>query len=87
MMWERGKVFDARSLLELNPTKMELLKDSSLFNVFQKTIEMYYKGFGQVTLNDVMLADSAESALEIDDICEWKLGNYYMKNQLTLSIQ
>ena len=63
-----------KSLPEPNPTKIEL-KDSSLFDVFQKAIEMYYKGFHQVTLNDVMLAYLAGNALEIDDICEWKLGN------------
>ena len=55
-----------KSFPEPNPTKIELLKDSGLFDVFEKTIEMYYKGFPQVTLNDVMLADSAGNALEID---------------------
>ncbi len=62
-----------------------MLKESSIFDVFQKSIKLYYRDFPQVTLNDVMLADSAGNVISIEDLSSWKLGEYCSKNMFVPS--
>ena len=64
-----------------NPTKVEMPKDSSIFEVFQKAVQLYYKEFSNITFNDVILADSSGNPIDIEDMANWKLGEYYSKHQ------
>ena len=68
-------------LPELNPTKVEMPKDSTIFDVFEKAIQLYYKEYKDVSYSDVMLADSAGNVITIEDMSRWKLGEYYSKNR------
>ena len=79
---KKGKGVRKKFLPEPNPVKIELLKDSTIFDVFQKSIELFYSGFN-VSVNDVMLADSTGNQITTDDdISGWRLGKYYLKNKL-----
>lgn len=75
-----------KSLPEPNPVRVEMKKDSSIFDVFEKAIELYYQEFN-ITINDVILADSTGGAIPLadDDLSGWKLGEYYLKNNLVPS--
>ena len=88
-----GMIYDPRKnkgvrrkfLPEPNPTKVDMLKDSTIFDVFQKSIELYYKEFSDVKINDVMLADSVGNMIHVDDLSGWKLSDYYSRNQFVPS--
>lgn len=82
---KQNKGIRRKYLPEPNPTKVELEKDSSLVTVFEKSIELYYKEMPNVSVSDVMLADSAGNIIDIKDQDSWKLGDYYSVNQYTPS--
>ena len=60
-------------------------KHSSIFEVFTKSIKLYYREFSDVTVNNIMLADSSGNIIDIDDLSKWKLGDYYAVNAYTPS--
>ena len=63
---KQNKGMRCKFLQEPNPTKVELSRNTSLFTVFEKSIELYYKEFSHVSIN-IMLADSAGNLIEIQN--------------------
>ena len=78
---KKNKGIRRKCLPEPNPTKVELKNDSTLNDIFKKSIELYYKEYPDITLSDVMLTNSSGIAVEIENPNEWRLLDYYTKNQ------
>ena len=76
----KNKGVRRKFLPEPNPTKVEMDKKSTICNVYEKSIDLYYKQFSTISVNDVMLADSAGNIIEISNPTEWTLGDYYNQN-------
>ena len=76
----KGKGIRRKSLPEPNPTKIEMPKNSTIFEVFERAIQLYYKGYPNISASDIMLADSSGDPIVIDDIEGWELGIYYSAN-------
>ncbi len=68
-------------LPEPNPTRVDMPNDSTIFDVFEKAVELYYKEYTNITINDVILADSAGNPIDIEDMSSWKLYDYYSRNK------
>ena len=57
-----------------NPTKVELSKRSTIFDVFNKAIQLYYKGRSEVIVNDVSLADSTGKEIAVENLSHGGFG-------------
>ncbi len=68
MVYDRKKEKGVRrkSLPEPNSTKVPLPRDATIFDVFEKAIQLYYKHYSDVSFNDITLADSAGNPIEIE---------------------
>ena len=76
----KGRGIRKKHLPEPNPTKVELSRRSTIFEVFNKAIELYYKGLSEVTVNDVSLADSTGKEIAVENLSHWRLWNDYSQN-------
>ena len=57
-----------KCLPEPNLTKIEMSKHSSIFEVFTKSIKLYYREFSDVTVNNIMVADCSGNIIDIDNL-------------------
>ena len=68
-------------LNEPNPQKVELARNATLADVFQKAKQLYFSEI-DVDVDSMCLADSAGILIPIQDKESWSLSSFYQKNRL-----
>ena len=70
-----------RYLAEPNPQKVELPRNATLPEVFEKAKELYFSEI-DLDIDSMCLADSSGILLTIKDTKSWTLSSFYQKNHL-----
>ena len=66
-----------------NPTKTTFPRDATLNDIFEKAIHLFYQDFKPISNDDVTLVDSSGNKIALPE--NFKLGDYYIRNQLVPS--